>query len=83
MRTVRATLDEQGRVALLEPLPLGDKRQPLLTILDATPTQELRLVGLYKGEFRVSDDFDTTLPESWSLCLSDHSPTLSNPLHYS
>jgi hypothetical protein len=64
MRTVRATLDEQGKVELLEPLLLSDKRQSLLTILDAAPTQELCPFGLCKGEFRVPDDFDTTLPES-------------------
>lgn len=63
MRTVRATIDEQGRVELLEPVQLSDKRQALLTILDVTPTQELRPFGLCKGEFHVPDDFDAPLPE--------------------
>ncbi len=64
MRTLRAIIDEEGRVELLEPLPLGDKRQALVTILDAVPTQELRPFGLCKGEFRVPDDFDAPLPEN-------------------
>ena len=64
MRTVRATVDEQGRVELLEPVQLGDKRQALLTILDAVPTRELRPFGLCKGEFRVPDDFDAPLPDN-------------------
>lgn len=63
MRTVRATIDEQGRVELLEPVQLSDKRQALLTILDAAPTRELRPFGLCRGEFRVPDDFDAPLPE--------------------
>lgn len=63
MRTVRATIDEQGRVELLEPVQLSDKRQALLTILDAAPTQKLRPFGLCKSEFRVPDDFDAPLPE--------------------
>lgn len=63
MRTVRATIDEQGKVELLEPVQLSDKRQALLTILDAAPTQELRPFGLCRCEFRVPDDFDAPLSE--------------------
>lgn len=62
MRTLRATVDEKGRVELLEPLHLSDKRQALVTILDPE-VKELRPFGLCEGEFSVPDDFDAPLPE--------------------
>ncbi len=63
MRTVRATIDEKGRVEQLEPLPLGNKRQALVTILEPEVAQP-RPFGLCKGEFRVPDDFDEPLPNA-------------------
>ena len=62
MRTVKAIIDEQGKVELLEPVALGDKRQALVTILEDEPTEKLRPFGLCKGEFSVPDDFDAPLP---------------------
>ena len=61
MRTVKAVIDEHGKVELLEPVALSDKRQALVTILEDKPTQELRPFGLCKGEFSVPDDFDAPL----------------------
>lgn len=63
MRTLRAIIDEEGRVELLEPLPLGEKHQALVTILEPEVVQP-RPFGLCKGEFRVPDDFDEPLPEA-------------------
>ena len=63
MRTLRAVIDEHGKIELLEPIILGDKRQALVTILDA-PIQEPRPFGLCKGEFSVPDDFDDPLPDN-------------------
>ncbi len=62
MRTVKALINEHGKVELLEPLTLSEERQALVTILD-TPTQEPRPFGLCKGEFSVPDDFDAPLPD--------------------
>ena len=62
MRTLKATVDEEGRVERLEPLQLSDNHQALLTILEPEVTQP-RPSGLCKGEFRVPDDFDEPLPE--------------------
>ena len=39
MRTVKAIIDEQGKVELLEPVTLGDKRQALVTILEPSHAQ--------------------------------------------
>ena len=64
MRTVKATIDEHGKVELLEPVSLDDKRQALVTILEDEPVKELRPYGLCKGEFRVPDDFDAPLPDA-------------------
>ena len=63
MRTVKAIIDEQGKVELLEPVTLGDKRQALVTILEDEPTKKLRPFGLCKGEFSVPDDFDAPLSD--------------------
>lgn len=63
MRTLKVTVDEEGRVELLEPLQLSDNHQALLTMLEPEVTQP-RPSGLYKGEFRVPDDFDKPLPKS-------------------
>ena len=60
MQTLKATVDEEGRVELLEPLHLSDKHQALLTILEPEVTQP-RPSGLCKGEFRVPNDFDELL----------------------
>ena len=38
MKTVKAIIDEQGNVTLLEPLSPGAARQALVTILDESPT---------------------------------------------
>ena len=63
MRTVKAIIDEEGKVTLLEPVELGDKRQALVTILEDEPPKGLRPYGLAKGEFSVPDDFDAPLPD--------------------
>lgn len=67
MRTLRATIDEEGRVELLEPLHLGDKRQALVTILEPEmldpEIKQSRPFGLCEGDFRVPDDFDAPLQE--------------------
>ncbi len=34
MRTLRATIDKEGKVELLEPVTLNDTRQALVTILE-------------------------------------------------
>ncbi len=62
MRTVKALINEHGKVELLEPVTLSEERQALVTILDA-PTREPRPFGLCKGEFSVPDDFDDPLPD--------------------
>ena len=64
MRTVKATIDEQGRVELLEQVALKGIRHALVTILEDEPAQEGRPFGLCKGEFSVPDDFDEPLPDA-------------------
>jgi hypothetical protein len=39
IRTVEATIDEQGNVRLLEPVKLGSTRRALVTILEDVPVQ--------------------------------------------
>ncbi|MGO9569522.1 MAG: hypothetical protein ACLP5H_18485 [Desulfomonilaceae bacterium] len=39
IRTVEATIDEQGNVRLLEPVKLGSTRRALVTILEDAPVQ--------------------------------------------
>lgn len=63
MRTLKAIIDEQGNVKLLEPVILSDRHQALVTILEDRPSQGLRPFGLAKGEFSVPEDFDAPLPE--------------------
>ena len=44
MRTVKATIDEHGKVELLEPVSLNDKRQALVTILEADTSDKASLL---------------------------------------
>ncbi len=63
MRTVKVTIDKEGKVELLEPIILNTKRQVLVTVLEDEPSKELRPYALCEGEFSVPDDFDAPLPE--------------------
>ncbi len=63
MWTLKAIIDEEGRIELLEPLEPGTKRHVLVTILDPEVAQAARPFGLCKGEFRVPGDFDAPLLE--------------------
>lgn len=65
MRTLRVTVDEEGRVELLEPLHFSDKHQAPLTILGPEVTQP-RPFGPCKGDFRGPNDFGEHLPETIS-----------------
>ncbi|HEY2159292.1 MAG TPA: hypothetical protein VGH33_26940 [Isosphaeraceae bacterium] len=39
IRTVEATIDPQGVIRLLEPIPLGRTRRALVTVLDEEPAE--------------------------------------------
>ena len=41
MRTLKATIDEQGNVDLLEPLTLETERRALVTIIEDVPEKSL------------------------------------------
>ena len=58
MRTLRATIDKEGKVELLEPITLNAKRQVLVTILGNELLKEVNTCELYEGRFSVLDDFD-------------------------
>ncbi len=58
MRTLKATIDKEGKVELLEPITLNAKRQVLVTILEDELPKELRPYGLCKDEFSVPNDID-------------------------
>ncbi|NOZ06674.1 MAG: type II toxin-antitoxin system Phd/YefM family antitoxin [Chloroflexi bacterium] len=62
---MKAVVNEQGNITLLEQIRLSSGRRVIVTILDDEPTTEqLRPFGLCAGEFMVPDDFDEPLPDS-------------------
>ncbi len=64
MRTLEATIDEMGKVELLEVIHLPATYRALVTILEnEQPGKHLRPFGLCAGEFVVPDDFDDPLPD--------------------
>lgn len=64
MRTVEATIDEQGTVRLLEPIQVTGKRRVLITIFEeGDAATMLRPYGLAHGQFTVPKDFDDPLPD--------------------
>jgi len=63
MKEIRAVIDKNGSVHLLEPIHLTDARLAIVTVLDSAPETGLRPYGLCKGEFVVPDDFDDPLPD--------------------
>lgn len=64
MRTIEATIDETGKVELLETVQLPATYRALVTILEnEQPRPRLRPFGLCAGEFVVPDDFDAPLPD--------------------
>ena len=46
IRTVEATIDEQGNVRLLEPVKLGSTRRALVTILEDAPAAQANETAL-------------------------------------
>ncbi len=64
MRTIEATIDEQGKVRLLEPIQVTGKRRVLVTIFEeGEEAVMLRPYGLAYGQFTVPKDFDDPLPD--------------------
>jgi len=64
MRTIEATIDETGKVQLLESVKLPTTYRALVIILEnEPPVTELRPFGLGAGDFTVPDDFDEPLPD--------------------
>ena len=46
MRTIEATIDEQGNVKLLEPVKLASTRRALVTILEDAPAAQANEMAL-------------------------------------
>jgi hypothetical protein len=64
MRTVEATIDERGKVRLLEPIHVTGTRRVLVTIFEeGEEGVTLRPYGLAYGKFTVPADFDDPLPD--------------------
>lgn len=57
IRTVEAVIDEQGRVRLLEAVPLVAPRRALVTILEEEPADAAREVTLL-SEAALSEDWN-------------------------
>ncbi len=62
-RTLEVELNH-GQVVSKGSETLPEKASGLLTILDSVPIDQLRPIGLAKGQFTVPDDFNTPLPEA-------------------
>ena len=62
-RTLEVELNH-GQVVSKGSETLSEKASGLLTILDSVPIDQLRPIGLAKGQFTVPDDFNTPLPEA-------------------
>ena len=60
--TVEVELDH-GHVVSKGAETLPEKASGLLTILDSVPLDQLRPIGLAKGQFIVPDNFNSPLPE--------------------
>ena len=62
MLTVKAIIDKDGIVRLLDPVMVSGPRHALVTILEDNEPVKLRPHGLCAGDFIVPDDFDDPLP---------------------
>ena len=62
-RTLEVELNH-GQVVSKGSETLPEKASGLLTILDTVPIDQLRPIGLAKGQFTVPDDFNNPLPEA-------------------
>jgi len=62
-RTLEVELNH-GQVVSKGSETLPEKASGLLTILDSVPIDQLRPIGLAKGQFTVPDDFNNPLPEA-------------------
>ena len=60
--TVEVELDH-GHVVSKGAERLPEKASGLLTILNLTPLEKLRPIGVARGQFTVPDDFNAPLPE--------------------
>lgn len=62
-RTVEVEIDH-GQVFSKDPEALPENASGLLTFLVPAPVAGLRPIGLAKGRFTVTDDFNAPLPEN-------------------